>query len=62
MGKTVLCPHYAEAADPSMRPWIADFGSAVEYAQSPAQLVARLSEIASGPVPLVSAELGPAGD
>jgi hypothetical protein len=59
MGKTVLCPHYAEAADPSMRLWIADFGSTVEYAQSPAQLVARLSEIASGPVPLVSAELGP---
>jgi hypothetical protein len=42
-----------------MRLGIADFGSTVEYAQSPAQLVARLSEIASGPVPLVSAELGP---
>ena len=41
-----------------MRPWIADFGSSVEYAESPAQLVARLSEIASGPVPVVPAELG----
>jgi hypothetical protein len=57
MGKTVLCPNYAEAADPDMRVWIADFGSAVEYAQNPAQLVARLSEIASGPVPVVPDEL-----
>jgi hypothetical protein len=58
MGKTVLCPHYAEAADPAMRPWIADFGSSVEYAQSPERLIARLSEIASGPVPVVPTKLG----
>ncbi|HEX2512617.1 MAG TPA: hypothetical protein VHK44_08490, partial [Xanthobacteraceae bacterium] len=55
---TVLCPSYAEAADPNMRPWIADLGSSVEYAESPAQLAARLSEIAAGPVPVVPAELG----
>ena len=47
MGKTVLCPDYAEAADPAMRPWIADLGSSVEYAPDPEQLIARLSEIAS---------------
>ncbi len=58
MGKTVLCPSYAEAADPNMRPWIADLGSSVEYTESPAQLAARLSEIAAGPVPVVPAELG----
>jgi hypothetical protein len=58
MGKTVLCPHYAEAADPAMRPWIADLGSSVEFAESPEWLIDRLSEIASGPVPVVPAELG----
>ncbi len=58
MGKTVLCPGYAEAADPAMHPWIADLGSSVEHAQSPERLIARLSEITSGPVPVVPAELG----
>jgi hypothetical protein len=60
MGKTVLCPRYAEAADPAMSSWIADFGSSVEYAQSPEQLIVRLSEITSGPAPLIPAELQPA--
>jgi hypothetical protein len=58
MGKTVLCPGYGEAADPAMRPWIADLGSSVEHVPSPEQLIARLSEIASGPTPVVPAELG----
>jgi hypothetical protein len=58
MGKAVLSPYYGEAADSAMLPWIADLGSAVEYARSPEQLVARLSEVASGRVPIIPAELG----
>ena len=57
MGKTVLCPRYAEAADPAMYPWIVDFGSAVEHIESPEGLAARLVELTNGPVPVVPAQL-----
>ena len=59
MGKTVLCPRYAEAADPAMQPWIADLGASAEYAESPDALIASLFELASAPVPVVPAELAP---
>lgn len=59
MGKIVLSPGFAEAADPAMSPWIADFGQAVERAKTPDELVTRLSEITNGPPPFVSAELAP---
>jgi hypothetical protein len=57
MGKTVLCPGFAEADDPAMLPWIADLGRAVERASSPDHLVARLFELTAGKPPLVAAEL-----
>lgn len=57
-GKTVLTPAYAEAGTELMRPWLADFGPAIERMQSGEQLVARLTEICSGPPPVVPAELG----
>lgn len=58
MDAVVICPAYAEAADPDARQWIVDLGSAIEYARSPDQLIARLSQIASGPAPIVAGELG----
>jgi hypothetical protein len=57
MGKPVLSPGFAEAGDPAMLPWIADFGPSVEKMQSPDQLIARLSELTQGPVPVVAAQL-----
>ena len=57
-GKTVLTPAYAEAGTELMRPWLADFGPAIERMQSGEQLVERLTEICSGPPPVVPAELG----
>lgn len=57
MGKTVLSPAFAEAGDPAMLPWIADFGPAVEKMQSPDHLVARLSELTRGAPPVVAPEL-----
>jgi hypothetical protein len=56
MGKTVLSPAFAEAADPAMRPWIADFGPSVEQMQTPEQLIARLVELTAGRAPLVPRE------
>lgn len=58
MGKIVLTPGYAEAATPTMQPWLADFGPAVERMQTPEQLVARLSEVCTARSPEVPAELG----
>jgi hypothetical protein len=57
-GKAVLTPAYAEAGTELMRPWLADFGSAVERMQSSKQLVERLTEICSGPPPFVPSKLG----
>jgi hypothetical protein len=57
MGKTVLCPNYAEAADPAMRSWLADFGSAVEQMLDPNQMIARLAELTGGPPPVVPSVL-----
>ena len=57
MGKIVLSPGFAEAADPAMSPWIADFGRAIERTSTPDELVTRLSEITNGPPRFVSAEL-----
>ncbi|ARQ00714.1 hypothetical protein [Pseudorhodoplanes sinuspersici] len=59
MGKIVLSPGFAEAADPAMSPWIADFGRAVELARTPDALVTRLSDITNGPPPFVLPELDP---
>ncbi len=57
MGKPVLSPNFAEAADPKMAPWVADFGKSVEQSKTPDELVARLSELTCGPAPVVRAEL-----
>ncbi len=56
-GKTVLTPAYAEAGTELMRPWLADFGPAVERMQSRQQLVQRLTEICSGSAPVVPTAL-----
>jgi hypothetical protein len=59
-GKIVLTPGFGEAGTEEMRPWLTDFGDAVESMQTPEQLVARLTQICTGPVPAVPAELAPA--
>jgi hypothetical protein len=53
-GKPVIVPRFAEAMERNMQPYIVDLEDAVEYAKSPAELVALLRRhaLSRRPIPL----------
>ena len=57
-GKAVIVPWFAEAKDDKMQPYIVDLGEAVEYSDTPDNLVTRLRYYVDHPKP-VTAELSP---
>ena len=57
-GKPVIVPRFGEAADPAMQDLIIDLGDAVDYADSPESLKAKISHYAKNPPP-IPAQLSP---
>jgi hypothetical protein len=55
VGKPVVAPRFAEACDDTMREFILDLGDAVDYANSPQQILEKASHYARTPpeIPLV---------
>lgn len=58
LGKPVIVPRFGEAVDPDLGKYVIDLGDAVEYADTPDQLQALVSQYAERPL-LTPMELSP---